>query len=112
VRKPVTISIARAAVTKLDPGRRVIARLFPGSHLVLNTGRLQPTGERRAQQQMIDPEPGIALERIPVIVSEGVDWFIRIKSSQRVGPALVEQPAIGRAPLRREQRIVQPGSGL
>jgi hypothetical protein len=57
---------------------------------------------RRAQQQVINAQSGVAGERVPEIFPEGADPLPRVERPQRVGPALRDQAAIGLAHLRPE----------
>ena len=57
---------------------------------------------------MIDAQPGIASERIPEILPEGVDPLARVQRSQCVRPALFEETLISLAHFRAEQRVVAP----
>jgi hypothetical protein len=43
----------------LDPDGRVIARLLPTAHVTVHVGIGQAGRELRADQQMVDAEPGI-----------------------------------------------------
>ena len=60
---------------------------------------------------MIDAQSGVAGERVPEIFPERVDPLIGVQDPQRVGPALLDQAAIGVAHLRPEQRVIDPALG-
>src|SRR5262245_44353935 len=97
-----------AAIGKLDPGRRMIARLLPAAHLTVHAGLDEPARSRRAEQQMDYAQAGVAGPRVPEIIPEGVDALVRVKSAQCVGPALRDELMKRGARLRAEQRIVEP----
>ena len=50
----------------------MIAGMLPAPHRAIDSGSDQPIGNRPAQQQMIDAQPGIAGKRVPEIFPEGV----------------------------------------
>ena len=50
----------------------MIADMLPAPHRAIDPGRDQATGNRWAQQQVIDAQPGIAGKRVPEIFPEGV----------------------------------------
>ena len=90
----------------------MVAGLLPAAHLAVDLGVDQPLGQRRAQQEVIDAQAGIARIGIPEIVEEGVDRLVRMVGPQRVGPALLQQPKERRTDLGREQRVLGPALGL
>jgi hypothetical protein len=47
----------------------VIARVFAGPHLAVDAGGNQAAGKGRAQQQVIDAQPGVAGKGVPEIIS-------------------------------------------
>ena len=61
---------------EFNPDRRVIAGLLPASRRAVDPGGFESLRESWAQQRMVDPNSGIALERIPPIVPEGVDPLV------------------------------------
>src|SRR3546814_9594652 len=53
----------------------------------------QPVGRLRAEQQMVDPEPGVARPAACLIIPEAVEpVVIGVDEPQRVGPSLKHQP--------------------
>jgi Family of unknown function (DUF5681) len=86
----------------------VIARVFPGPRLAVHAGGDQAPAKGRAQQQVIDAQSGVAGKGVSEIFPEGVDPLPRVERPQRVGPALLDQAAIGIAHLRPEQRVIDP----
>lgn len=93
---------------EFDPGRRVIAGLFPTAHLPVDTRRDETLRYGWAEDQMIDAKARVPDPRIPEIIPEGVDPFTRMKRAQRIGPALREQTVKGFPHLGTEQRVVDP----
>src|SRR3954467_12648142 len=61
---------------------------------------------------MIDADAGVALERVPPIVPEGVDPLIRMQMPDRVSPALSDELAILLASVGREQSVLRPAFRL
>ena len=61
------LATARRApiVGKLDPNRRVIARVLPGPHMALGAGGDQAAGKGRAQQQVIDAQTSVTGKCVP-----------------------------------------------
>ena len=62
---------------QLHPGRGVVAGLFARSHVAVDAGRLQPLRRGLVEQEMVDPDAGVAGEGVPPIVPEGVDRLLR-----------------------------------
>jgi hypothetical protein len=89
----------------------VVAGVVPAAHLAIDARGGQAIGERRADEQMIEAQPGVAAPGEAEIVPEGVDRLARVQVADRVGPALLEQAGVERADLRREQGIVLPPLG-
>ena len=63
---------------ELDPGGRVIARVFAATHLAIDPGSDKALRQRRAQQQMVDAQTGIAGKGVPEIVPESIDALARM----------------------------------
>ena len=59
-----------ASLTQYDPRRRVIAGAFLAAHLAIDAGREQARRDRRAQQQMIEPQSGVARPAVALVVPE------------------------------------------
>ena len=85
--------------------------MLAATRRTVDPGREQTAGNRRAQQQVIDAQPGVAGKRVPEILPERVDPLIRVERPQRVGPALRDQAAVGVTHLRPEQRVIDPALG-
>ena len=68
-------------------------RPFARPHIAVDAGRDEAAGNGRAQQQMIDAQPGIAGKRIPEIFPEGVDPLAGMQRAQRVSPTLFDKAA-------------------
>src|ERR1700704_3005786 len=60
---------------------------------------------------MVDPKSRVAAVGIPPIVPESVETLARVQAAYRIGPALVDQAAIGVPALRPKQRIIDPTFG-
>lgn len=61
---------------------------------------------------MIQPQVGVSFPGMAQIVPEGVGGVIGMPGGNGIGPALLEQPLIGFADLRQEQRVVTPAVGV
>src|SRR5690348_6104564 len=71
--------VSTLAGTHLYPGRRVIARSFPSPYIAVDPGLLQPRGECRVQQQVVDPQSGVPLIGVTEIVPERVDLLLGVQ---------------------------------
>jgi hypothetical protein len=90
----------------------MVARLLPATRLAIDVGRDEAVGDRRAEQQMVDAEPGVAGERVSKVVPERVDPLVRMQRAQRVGPALLDETAVGVAHFGSEERVIDPALRL
>ena len=68
-----------------------------------------PVDEAAADQQVVDPEAGIARPGVAYVVPEGEGGLVRVEVGDGVGPALGQQPGEGRAGLGLGQRVGAPG---
>src|SRR6059058_6040058 len=73
------------------PDRRVITGLFPGPGRPVDASALKLIRQAGAQQRVIDADAGVALERVPPIVLEGVDALVGVELPDRVNPPLPHQ---------------------
>jgi hypothetical protein len=80
--------------------------------VVSSRSSLQARGKDRAEQQMIDPEPSVTSVCVSKIIPELINALVRAKRPQRVGPALVNESAVGVPDFRAEQCVVQPALRL
>ena len=81
------------------------------AHLSLDTSIDEHAGKSRAQQQVVEPETGVARPSVPHVVPKRVDAFVTAQVTDGVGPSLLDEPGIGRAACRLDQRIIIPGRG-
>src|SRR4051794_12073183 len=86
----------------------MIAWVFAATHLTINTGGDKPLRQRRAEQQMVDAQPGIPGKGVPEILPEGVDPLARVHCPQSVRPALFYKPTVGVPHLGPKQRVINP----
>src|SRR4051812_35139897 len=100
---------AGAELLKHDPRRRVVAGAFLAAHLAIDAGLEQARRNRRAQQQVIEPQSGVARPALALVVPEREHRFRRMHRPDRVSPALVHQRLERSAALRLDQRILVPG---
>jgi hypothetical protein len=94
-----------------DPGWRVVAGANLPPHLAINPSRHQASDHRRAEEEVVEAETGVALPSIPLVVPKRVDRVRGMKRPDRVGPALAQEAPEGSPTLRLQQRIVLPGPG-
>jgi hypothetical protein len=65
----------------------VVTRFFTRPHIPVDPGGDKAASNRRAQQEMIDAQSGVAGERIPEIFPEGVDPLARVRLLSACGTA-------------------------
>src|SRR3954451_3451524 len=102
---------AGAELLQHNPRRRMVAGAFLAAHLAIDAGLEQARRYLRAQQQMIEPQSGVARPAVALVVPEREHRFFRMQRADRVGPALVDQRLERRAALRLDQRVLVPGFG-
>jgi len=90
----------------------MVARLVERPRAGVDAGCLEPLRRGLVQQQMVDADAGIAFERAPPIGPEAVDALIGMQVADRIGPALVEDAAIGGFGFGREERVLLPVLGF
>src|SRR5690606_36159704 len=75
-----------------DPGRRMVTgfRLEPNPSV--DAGVLQTFRERGVEEEVVDPEPSVALGVLAEVVPERVDHPLAGNLPQRIRPALRQQP--------------------
>src|SRR5260370_15452154 len=78
-------------LTQHDPRRRMVAGVLFASHFAVDAGLDQARGERRAQQQMIEPQSGVARPAVTLVVPEGEHRLCWMNVADRVTPALRHQ---------------------
>ena len=86
----------------------MIAGFLPPADAAVDLGSDETAGERRAEQQMVDAQPGVSRKRIPKVIPECVDALARVKRAQRVDPPLFDQAMEGGADFRAKQRANAP----
>jgi hypothetical protein len=67
-----------SVVRDFYPGRRVIAGLGPAADFAIDARAEKAACGRRAEQQMIDAQPGIALESIAKVIPKSIDALARM----------------------------------
>ena len=45
---------------------------------------------------------------VPKVIPEGIDPFVRMERAYSVGPALIDEAAIGKPDLGAEERVIDP----
>src|SRR6266851_1904875 len=95
-------------LTQNDPRRRVVAGAFFASQLAVDAGLDQPRCNRRTQQEMIEPQAGVARPAVALVIPEREHRLGRMEFADRVTPALRDEGFECRAALRLDQRILVP----
>ena len=65
----------------------MVARLFPAADFTIDPGVDEPCRGGGTQEQMIDPQPGVASISISEVVPKGVDTLVRVQLTHGIGPA-------------------------
>ena len=90
----------------------MIARAFAAAHIAVDARLQEARRRRRAEQEMIDTQAGIAAPGVPEIIPKGVDGPVGMEMAKGVGPSQADEATIGFAALRLEKGVVQPGAGI
>ncbi|WP_194954666.1 hypothetical protein [Sphingopyxis solisilvae] len=69
----------------------MIAAFLPGSWLNIDAACNKPFCRKRVEQQMIDPNAGIAFEGITPVIPIGIHGYIGVQVAGGIGPALRQQ---------------------
>src|SRR5690348_3050115 len=93
------------SILDLDPGRRMVAGLVAAAIGLVDAGIEQAVGGRRREQQMVDPEAGVALPATGGIIPEGIDRAVGIAGADRIGETKAEDAAERLAALGLHQRV-------
>lgn len=86
----------------------MITGVLPGTRKLVDTARGQPFTQGRAEQEMIDTKAGVARERLPEILPEGINPLVRMQQAESVRSSHGDQLGIGGPHLRIEQGIIAP----
>ena len=86
----------------------MIARAWLAAHGAIDAGALQLFRQGRTEQEVIEPEAGVARPAISHIVPVRVNRRVRMERTDRIGPALLEQVGVGRAAFGLHQRVIVP----
>ena len=74
--------------------------------------RRRPAGRQVwRQQDLIEPQPGVALPALSHVVPERIHRRIRMQRADGIDPALRQQALVGGAALRLQQRVLVVGFG-
>jgi len=90
----------------------VITGLFPSADVAVDGRGIEAPRYGRAEQEMIDAQPGVAAVSVPEIIPKGIDTLVRMECSQRIGPALSDEASIGVSDFRAKQGVVYPSLRL
>src|SRR5689334_16242726 len=86
----------------------MIASAGLAAHPSVHTGSNQLRFERKIQQKMIDPEPGVLFPMLAKVIPECVDPLVRETCAHGICPALGEQPLETLAGGRLQQGVFEP----
>src|SRR5438270_11942108 len=89
-----------------DPRRGVVAGAFLAPDLAIDARFGQPRRELRAQQQMIEPQAGVARPSVALVIPEGEHRLRGVQRANSIGPALRDQRLERGTALRLDQRVV------
>jgi hypothetical protein len=56
----------------------MVAGALFGAHRAVHAGHFQPAGQRGAEQQVIEPQTGIAFEAVADVMPERVDPLVAV----------------------------------
>jgi hypothetical protein len=84
----------------------MVARFGLATHVSVDAGGLQSRRDRRAQQEMVEPEARVPGPPVPQMAPERKHWIVRTERPQGVGPASSQELRIGRARRWLKQRVV------
>jgi len=102
----------QSKVQQLDPRGGVIAGFCQLPGCPVDTGCGQAFAGDRVQQEVIDPQSGVAFERTAKIVPKCVDSLIGIDFAYAVDPALGDQIRESLTHFRDEQSVLYPTLGF
>src|SRR5271165_2316466 len=91
-----------SSYVKFNPSRGMIAGLLPPPHVSVDSRFFQARGGEGIEKQVIDAQTRVASIRISKIIPERIDAFAGMEGANRIGPALRQQPMIGRSRLGSE----------
>ena len=87
----------------------MIARVRCAAHAAVDAGRDKSLRQRRAHQQMVEPQARVAFPAPAEIMPERVHRRVRVQRPDGVGPALIQDARESRPALRLHQRVLRPG---
>src|ERR1700722_16982909 len=94
---------------ELHDDRRVIGGSLLGPRTAIDLAALQTICQLWRQQEMVDTNAAVVLERLPEIIPESeLSGLVRMERPKRVGIAELEQSAISCPRLRLEERVADP----
>src|ERR1700760_3965952 len=88
---PATLVVPDQVLLQHHPRRRVVAGAVFAANPAIDAGLAQARRHLRAQQQMVEPQAGIARPAVALVVPEGEHRRFRMQRADRVAPALVDQ---------------------
>src|SRR5439155_10757197 len=66
------------------PSRRMVAGAFLAAHFPVDAGLKQARGQRRAEQEMIEPQAGVARPAVALVIPEREHRLFRMQLADRV----------------------------
>src|SRR5439155_8176744 len=93
-------------VAQLHPDRSMVARVVLAANGAVDAGGDEASRPLGTQEDLVKPEPGVALPPFPHVVPESVHGRGRVKGADGVEPTLPEQTLVGLAARGLQQRVV------
>ena len=90
----------------------MVARLLPTARAGIDARSYEAFHGGLVEQQMVDTNAGVALERLAPISPEAVYALLGMKVADRVGPTMIEVVLVGGLGVGCEQRVILPVRGL
>lgn len=90
----------------------MVARLLPTADFAIDAPADQPLRQRRAEQDVIEPQPGVSAPGIPQVIPECIDGLVGVQRADGVEPALADQIVEGAANLGEEECVPAPTLSL
>ena len=75
----------------------MVARAVLAAHRTIDARRDEAPGQLGTEQDLVEPEPGVALPPLPHVVPVRVHRRVRVERANGVEPALREEPRVGLA---------------
>ena len=85
----------------------MITRVRFTAHIAIDTGHFDTPGGLGAEEQMIEPQTGVAFPAAPHVIPEGIHGLIRIERADGIHPTLIQDSLEGSARLRLDEGVLR-----